>query len=236
MTCRPTRPSQWTGLTCSLPRCATSLRALSPALVTRLADRLLLGPSLKVVSNYRASLLAHKGEEGARQMVEEWLNPAQGVSWLVRPGSFVLVPRSRLLTDDSTPSPSGPNPCHGPHTRLIISSVLKRSDQALGRVRPFCESLSAARTCASRCRSTGTSTDQPVSQRAETELEYSDSVTLAISTGLVINFPRPRFAVLPISLGVTLVGLHGTVRPQVLIGAGSQATCQLTSIPSRTPR
>lgn len=49
-------------------------------------------------------------------------------------------------------------------------------------------------------------------QRAETELEYSDSVTLAITTGLVINFPRPRFAVLPISLGVTLVGLHGTVR------------------------
>lgn len=48
-------------------------------------------------------------------------------------------------------------------------------------------------------------------KRAETEIDYTDAVTLAISTSLVVNFPRPRFAVLPISLGITLVGLSGTV-------------------------
>jgi hypothetical protein len=49
-------------------------------------------------------------------------------------------------------------------------------------------------------------------QRAEIDLDYSDCLTLVISTSLIINFPRPRFAVLPISLGVTLSGLSGTVR------------------------
>lgn len=54
-------------------------------------------------------------------------------------------------------------------------------------------------------------------QRAETELDYSDSVTLCISTSLIINFPMPRFAVLPISLGVTIAAFSGTVCPLAVL-------------------
>lgn len=34
---------------------------------------------------------------------------------------------------------------------------------------------------------------------------------MAIDTKLVINFPKPRFAVLPISLGLTVHRFSGTV-------------------------
>jgi maintenance of morphology protein 1 len=43
-------------------------------------------------------------------------------------------------------------------------------------------------------------------------VDYLDSVSLSLSTAVLINFPRPRFAVLPVSLGVELVSLGGTVR------------------------
>lgn len=48
-------------------------------------------------------------------------------------------------------------------------------------------------------------------QRAEIDIDYLDSVSLALSTAVLINFPRPRFAVLPVSLGVELVSIGGTV-------------------------
>lgn len=49
-------------------------------------------------------------------------------------------------------------------------------------------------------------------QRVEFELDYSDNVRLAVDTRILVNFPRPRFAVLPVSLGLTLVKLHARVR------------------------
>ncbi|KAI5479368.1 dimethylaniline monooxygenase (N-oxide forming) [Pseudohyphozyma bogoriensis] len=47
--------------------------------------------------------------------------------------------------------------------------------------------------------------------RVELDLDYTDHVSLSISTCLLVNFPRPRFAVLPISLGLTLERFSGTV-------------------------
>ncbi|BGP21226.1 mitochondrial outer membrane protein Mmm1 [Rhodotorula toruloides] len=49
------------------------------------------------------------------------------------------------------------------------------------------------------------------SVRVELDLEYSDTVVLAVSTRVVMNFPRPRFAVLPVSLSVTLERFSGIV-------------------------
>lgn len=43
------------------------------------------------------------------------------------------------------------------------------------------------------------------------DVDYSDHVTLAIETKVVINFPTSRFAVLPVSLGLTLNQLSATV-------------------------
>jgi hypothetical protein len=45
------------------------------------------------------------------------------------------------------------------------------------------------------------------------DIDYSDRVTLAIETKVVVNFPTARFAVLPISLGLTLNQLSATVSP-----------------------
>ena len=42
-------------------------------------------------------------------------------------------------------------------------------------------------------------------------MDYLDSVSLSISTSVLINFPKPRFAVLPVSLGVELASIGGTV-------------------------
>lgn len=43
------------------------------------------------------------------------------------------------------------------------------------------------------------------------DLDYTDSIHLSIATNVVINFPQPRFAILPVNLGVELVGFGGTV-------------------------
>ncbi|KAL1410206.1 ERMES complex subunit mmm1 [Vanrija albida] len=47
--------------------------------------------------------------------------------------------------------------------------------------------------------------------RAEIDVDYADTVSLSISTAVVINFPRPRFAVLPVSIGVELQSVGGTL-------------------------
>ena len=60
--------------------------------------------------------------------------------------------------------------------------------------------------------------------RAEVDLDYADTVSLAISTAVLINFPRPRFAVLPVAIGVELVSFGGTV-------SSSAVSASLTDLP-----
>lgn len=43
------------------------------------------------------------------------------------------------------------------------------------------------------------------------DLDYNDSIHLSIATNIVVNFPQPRFAVLPVNLGVEVLGFGGTV-------------------------
>ncbi|WVR04050.1 hypothetical protein IAU60_001049 [Kwoniella sp. DSM 27419] len=47
--------------------------------------------------------------------------------------------------------------------------------------------------------------------RAEIDVDYLDSLSLSLSTAVLVNFPRPRFAVLPVSLGVELISIGGTL-------------------------
>ncbi|WVQ94413.1 hypothetical protein IAU59_001492 [Kwoniella sp. CBS 9459] len=51
--------------------------------------------------------------------------------------------------------------------------------------------------------------------RAEIDVDYLDSISLSLSTAVLVNFPRPRFAVLPVSLGVELVSIGGTLSVQL---------------------
>lgn len=48
-------------------------------------------------------------------------------------------------------------------------------------------------------------------QRAEIDFEYNDQVTLGIETQLILNWPRQAFAVLPVSLVLSVVRFSGTV-------------------------
>ncbi|KAK4049638.1 hypothetical protein OIO90_005397 [Microbotryomycetes sp. JL221] len=49
------------------------------------------------------------------------------------------------------------------------------------------------------------------SVRVEIDVDFTDHVSLSVSTSLLANFPRPRFAVLPVSLGLTLERFSGTL-------------------------
>ncbi|CAD6888343.1 unnamed protein product [Tilletia controversa] len=47
--------------------------------------------------------------------------------------------------------------------------------------------------------------------RIEVDIDYNDQLSLSIETKLVVNFPKPRFAVLPISLSLTVARFSGTL-------------------------
>ncbi|AFR98984.1 mitochondrial outer membrane protein [Cryptococcus neoformans C23] len=51
--------------------------------------------------------------------------------------------------------------------------------------------------------------------RAEIDVDYLDSLSMTLSTAVLINFPKPRFAVLPVTLGVELVSIGGTMSVQL---------------------
>lgn len=81
--------------------------------------------------------------------------------------------------------------------------------------------------------------------RVEVDVDYTDSISLAIETKLLINLPRPRFAVLPISLGLTIERFSGTVsdgvgqredRTVVRLTQSSAHSSLLSFSPARHPR
>ncbi|CAO1639424.1 unnamed protein product [Sympodiomycopsis kandeliae] len=47
--------------------------------------------------------------------------------------------------------------------------------------------------------------------RIEIDVDYNDVLSLALRTSILVNYPRPRFAVLPISLGVRITRFSGTI-------------------------
>ncbi|CDU25174.1 related to MMM1-required for mitochondrial shape and structure [Sporisorium scitamineum] len=67
--------------------------------------------------------------------------------------------------------------------------------------------------------------------RIEIDVDYSDQITLAIDTKLLINFPKPRFAVLPVSLSLTIVRFSGTLAVE-LFSSDPNATVLPTAAPN----
>ncbi|KAG0150181.1 hypothetical protein CROQUDRAFT_88213 [Cronartium quercuum f. sp. fusiforme G11] len=57
--------------------------------------------------------------------------------------------------------------------------------------------------------------DETGRMRIEVDVDYADHVTLAIETKVVINFPTSRFAVLPVSLGLTLNQISATIMAEI---------------------
>ncbi|TYJ54661.1 hypothetical protein B9479_004695 [Cryptococcus floricola] len=67
--------------------------------------------------------------------------------------------------------------------------------------------------------------------RAEVDVDYLDSMSMSLSTAVLINFPRPRFAVLPVSLGVELVSIGGTMSVQLHDPTGDQQHLHTSLLP-----
>ncbi|WWC68997.1 uncharacterized protein I206_102933 [Kwoniella pini CBS 10737] len=119
----------------------------------------------QVLQGYRNDLLSANGEEGARQRIETWLNPAgSNLSWLDP------IEVTSLSLGKAYP---------------LLSNARIRPADGQGRI------------------------------RAEVDVDYLDSISLSLSTAVLVNFPRPRFAVLPVSLGVELVSIGGTMSVQL---------------------
>lgn len=149
--------------------------------------------SAQLISSYR-SLAASHASGGARALVEEALNrrtggteegaeAAQGMIGL----DFVEVDEVELgegypALSDARVRPSG----------VGGESVVSRDR---------CLWLSRLRADLLPLRT----------QRVELDVDYIDTVVLSVSTRVVLNLPRPRFAVLPISLSLTLERFSGTL-------------------------
>ncbi|KAF9385859.1 ERMES complex subunit mmm1 [Podila verticillata] len=57
--------------------------------------------------------------------------------------------------------------------------------------------------------------DQPAgSVRAEIDMDFNDQIMLGIETSLLINWPRPRIAALPVSLVLSVVKFQATITMQ----------------------
>ncbi|CEG84276.1 Putative Maintenance of mitochondrial morphology protein 1 [Rhizopus microsporus] len=52
--------------------------------------------------------------------------------------------------------------------------------------------------------------------RAEIDFEYNDQVTLGIETQLILNWPRQAFAVLPVSLVLSVARFSGTLTIELM--------------------
>ena len=52
--------------------------------------------------------------------------------------------------------------------------------------------------------------------QARMDVDLSDVITLGIETTLMLNWPRPRVAVLPVALAVSVVRFSGTVSSSIV--------------------
>ncbi|EKG16186.1 protein of unknown function DUF2404 [Macrophomina phaseolina MS6] len=79
--------------------------------------------------------------------------------------------------------------------------------------------------------------------QARMDVDLSDVITLGIETTLMLNWPRPRVAVLPVALAVSVVRFSGTLslsfipsaQPSSTNGEGNSSTASPNSTSSHTP-
>jgi hypothetical protein len=103
--------------------------------------------------------------------------------------------------------------------RRVTNSSHEGSDPRYGLIAGYCVSIAVEceNTSCRWTREDRTSSRGLVgqtltrTQRAEIDVDYLDTLSLSLSTSVLINFPKPRFAVLPVALGVELQSIGGTV-------------------------
>ncbi|KAI8991108.1 hypothetical protein BDF20DRAFT_842705 [Mycotypha africana] len=70
--------------------------------------------------------------------------------------------------------------------------------------------------------------DEVDSMKAEIDFEYNDQITLGIETQIILNWPKPAFAALPISLVLSVVRFSGTLTIELI-------NPPPTTTPTKTP-
>ncbi len=134
--------------------------------------------------------------------MESWLNPVNSaLSWLV--SIECLVRRYIELTVISSQDPISVTSLNLGNSYPLLSNARIRPADGQGGIVSRCRDDSRERN--------SLSSHSPQPQRLEVDIDYSDSLHLSLATSLLVNFPLPKFAVLPVALGVELVGVGGTV-------------------------
>lgn len=82
-----------------------------------------------------------------------------------------------------------------------------------------------------RPKSSGTGAGERTRLQARMDVDLSDALTLGIETKLVLNYPRPRTAVMPVALAVSVVRFSGTLSISFIpsTAAADQATSDTTN-------
>jgi maintenance of morphology protein 1 len=70
--------------------------------------------------------------------------------------------------------------------------------------------------------------------QARMDVDLSDVITLGVETTLVLNYPKPRIAVLPVALAVSVVRFSGTLALSFIPSSSPPSTT--TTTPSPTPQ
>lgn len=83
----------------------------------------------------------------------------------------------------------------------------------------------------------GSSTSEPRLQ-ARMDVDLSDAITLGVDTKLILNYPRPKSAVLPVALSVSVIRFSGTLSISFLPSSTQPSqndTSSQPQVPSTTP-
>ena len=198
-----------------------------------------LPKSHRVSSDTRASMFANILDKTAYDLsshlpeTADWLN--------VMFAQAIAGYRQDVLAGGVSPRPpSASHNQHGPHHHLepekertardLMEEILNRASSSfLDPIRVTEADFGDAYPIFTNARVRPA--DDTGRTRIEIDVDYSDQVTLAIDTKLLINFPKPRFAVLPVSLSLTIVRFSGTLAIE-LFSSDPNATLLPTAAPT----
>jgi maintenance of morphology protein 1 len=77
----------------------------------------------------------------------------------------------------------------------------------------------------------GTAVGEGGRLQARMDVDLSDFITLGVETKLILNYPKPRVAVLPVALSVSVVRFSGTVNSRFLLPLSKSARGVKANVP-----
>ncbi|SCZ90711.1 BZ3500_MvSof-1268-A1-R1_Chr1-3g02174 [Microbotryum saponariae] len=187
---RPPSTAPRSTTTRSKRRTATSATSSTPS-----SSALASASTSQILSSLAYDLSSHAPE------TLDWLNVLLGQTLSAYRGLIFSSPQGPKGLFESILNRSSANPAE---KGLVSVDYISVDDVHVGQAYPL---LGDARV-----RPSGA---EGGAVRVEFDIDYVDQVSLSISTSVLFNFPRPSFAVLPVSLGLTLERFSGTLSIEV---------------------